>query len=340
MKSKIFIFVAFLKIIFSNPFLLDIEKIDNPTEMDYKRLQQKLIDLYIKKYCEDFYIEEKKINTNLMDKELFLSRTLRAANAVIIDKEKNLFPSKKLKKINAGGDTCVVCCIPFNANYVDMLEQQIKGLENTGYQGFHLAFIGAYPNPTGNELKYAAVPYCFKIFSILEAAKLGFKKIIWLDAAYMPLKSINFIQKELELDGVFYTHLPPGGFKFRDGKDRIPNATKQLFIRLLGVDPCAVNYVVAAVMGFNVEDPLFEEMAKDYYKLVDLGTPFLSHNPEEFVLSAILGQPKFFRWYSKNNKKNYCNLKNQEFVSQRKNNNPLFLFLPHPSASIINSTRK
>jgi hypothetical protein len=336
MKS-IYLFIVLFSCSFSiqadpsraNPFLLPIEKKLNLSLEDFKELQVKLNDLKLVDYAKNFYANEKKKNANLMDEYFFLGRVLRASTTTIIDENKNKLPRKELIEINGGGDCCIVCYVTYTANYTEMLEQQIKELKRVGFKGFHLGFYGGYPNPTGEEIKFAAVPYAFKIFALKEAALLGFKKVMWLDAALVPNKNIQFLEKLLDEVGAIYTNLPPNGFYWYAGKrigDHLPETTRKAFTDLIKIDPNLVNYVCGGLIAFNTTDALFNEFLKDYYFLVSIGYPFLSINPEEYVFTAILAQEKFKNWYNFNEKNKVLSLKDNHLF---KSPASLFKILPH-----------
>jgi hypothetical protein len=309
MKRHLFIFITHFFLLSAyaispskNPFLLSF---DDNLELSHDRyldLQNKLNDLDLVDFLTNIYQKEKSKNPKWTNLHTFLSRNLRAAKAIVIDENKQLLPKKELIAINGGGNLCIVCSIPFRANYVEMLNEQIEALKSTGFQGYHLSFFGGYPNPTGEEFKFAAVPYAFKIFAIREAVLLGFEKVAWLDAACIPQKNLQFLENLLDQAAAIYTHLPPRGFENIFKNARLPEQTRLVLKTALNVDPQEVNYVVAAMMAFNTSDSLFKDLIEDYYHLVRLGTPFISLNPEEYVLSTIIGQEKYKKWYEINDK--------------------------------------
>ena len=50
------------------------------------------------------------------------------------------------------------------------------------------------------------------------------------------------------------------------------------------------------VFGLKMDSAKVQRLIEYYYLLVDMGLPFLSCFPEEFVLSAIIGRPEFHHW--------------------------------------------
>jgi len=76
------------------------------------------------------------------------------------------------------GDNCIVCCVPFNRIYPELVLSQVAALKETGFNGYYLYQIGGFPNPTGKEIRHVGVPHSFKIFMTLEAQRLGFSALL------------------------------------------------------------------------------------------------------------------------------------------------------------------
>ena len=66
--------------------------------------------------------------------------------------------------------------------------------------------------------------------------------------------------------------------------------TRSLIEEISGVDVLKNRYVSAQIIGFDLNAPLSKEFISEYYKLVELGLPFLSCFPEEYVFSSIVGK--------------------------------------------------
>jgi hypothetical protein len=319
-----------------NPFLIDFEEKEDLSQEDYLILQEKLAQHDIKDYLRSFYKNNKDKCPDLIDEIEFLSRTMRALKTKFIDVENNLFPHVDLIKINGGGNTCIVSGAPFRIYYPEMLALQIEQLKKTGFNGYHLSFWGAFPNPSGREIKYCAIPYAKKLLAILEAKKRGFENVIWIDSALIPNKDITPLFADLEKVGCIYTNLDKNGFSEK-GKQYLPPDTSEVLKQLTGHDSKDEPYVVGAILGFNCTDSLFWELEQDYFRCLDLGTPFLSCNPEEYVLTAILAQPKFKRWREYNCKNRslfFHNLNFRQFSDLRplRKSNSYFLHIKHPHA--------
>jgi hypothetical protein len=289
----LFLFPLFLT---ANPFKIDFPVKESLTHEDLLEVQNKLAAVDLKPVLDEFYPKNapKKSfwqwNTPLATKEDFGNRISKSLHQTFINPEKGQFPSEHLVKINEGGDRCIVCYVSFNGIYSSLINALPKQLEKVGFNGYLFYKIGGFPNPTGKEIQYAGVPYCFKIFTLLEAQKKGFQKVLWIDAAFLPLKDpsplFDWIDKH---DCFLKMHEPFAKF--------ILPKTRSLIQQISGVDVLKSNYVSAQVIGFNLESPLAKEFIAEYYRLVELGYPFVSCFPEEYVFSCIVGRdPK--KWMS------------------------------------------
>jgi hypothetical protein len=190
-----------------------------------------------------------------------------------------------------------VCCAPFavnegaqvNKSRAENIKTIAAALQSTGFNGYFYYQIGGFPNPTGKEIQYAGVPYSFKIFMMLEAHKLGFNKVLWIDSALLPLRNPVSFFGWIETRGYFLrgwkTPSNAWGFIFPQ--------TRQLLQELTGTDVLNSFWIDTTIFGLKMDNPLVQKLIEEYYRMADLGTPFLSCFPEIFVLSALLGKPEF-----------------------------------------------
>jgi hypothetical protein len=228
----------------------------------------------------------------------FWRRCSRGLRQELINPGKGFYPKQELIKIGEGGDRCIVCCAPYRVLEEDpgtrarFLEGIAEALTKTGFHGYFLSLVGGFPNPTGKEICYAGIPYCFKIFMMLEAYKLGFNNVLWIDSACLPLHDptplFNEIQKK---ETLLYLNPPSPDFK-----KYIFENTRKLLKQMTGVNVLQTNCVATMVFGLKMDSEKVQQLIEEYYALVDMGLPFLSCYPEEFVLSALIGKPEFRHW--------------------------------------------
>lgn len=289
-KKKLFPFIFLLPLqLLGNPFKIDFPVKEELSQEDYIQLQEKLKTIDIHPLLNSLYPENpprkflRPWSSSLATKQDFYGRISKALSQVLIDPTKGLFPEKHLVKIGKGGDNCIVCYASFNGRYVTLLRNLSKELDKLGFNGYILYRIGGFPNPTGKEIQYCAVPYSFKIFSILEANKMGFSKVLWVDSAFFPLKDPTPLFDWIEKQGCFIkSHNAFSKF--------ILPKTAEYIQKVTGVDVLESKYVSAQILGFDFKSSKTEEFIHKYYELVDLGFPFFSCFPEEYVFSSIIGQ--------------------------------------------------
>ena len=280
-------------VLLSSPFAISFPEKQDLTNEDYIEVQKQIRNINIIPTVEALY---KSLPPFLKYTtfEDFLGRCSKGLVQVLIDPEKGYLPEKKLVKIGEGGDRCIVTCGPYNGKYPSYVNSIVMGLKEQGFNGYFYYLIGGWPNPTGKEIKYVGVPYSFKIFTMLEAQKLGFNNILWIDSACYPIRDLTPLFDHIEQKGALLnSFLVP-----TDAWQYIFPQTAEVLRQLTGTNVLFWTYYVNTIaFGLKMDTQEAREIVETYYKLADLGTPFLSTYPEEWVLTAILGQPKFSHWH-------------------------------------------
>lgn len=273
-----------------NPFLIDIEDKDDYDWNDYVNIQQQLeeksasLDAFLQKLYPD-----EPIRTSL---EEMKRRTKKGVTQKIIDGSGSL-PTKQLFSLGNGGKNCIVCCTPLLNNRCDASQIILQSLKEVEFNGHFLLLNGGFPNPTGTEMKYVGVPYSFKIFMMLEAKKMGFEKVIWIDAACYAINNLQPLFDKLESSDAIFTPYPPNVFGSDTCNNIVFPKTIELLNSLVNRDIRNDTTINSIVFGLNFASPIVNEFIKEYYDMVKLGLPFLSCFPEEIVFTAILNQPKY-----------------------------------------------
>lgn len=288
-KSCFFSLIFLFQAAFSNPFLIDFPVKDSLTEEDYAKVQQKLRSVDIASFIETRYPNPppKKIfppwASALATKEDFMGRISKATGQMLIDPEGKRKSIKQLIRIGSGGDRCLVSYASFNGKYIDLLESLPERLEQIGFNGYLLYRIGGFPNPTGKEIRYAAVPYVFKIFSMMEARNEGFSKVLWIDSAFLPLQNPEPLFRWIEKEGCF--------FKLHESFSKfILPKTVECLLEKTGVNVLQARYVSAQIFGLDFSRDYTRTFLDRYYEMVEAGFPFFSCFPEEYVFTALVGK--------------------------------------------------
>lgn len=280
------LFFAITICCYANPFRIDIEDKQGPLSIEeYLLIQDKLSHIDLSSQIHALYPPQKKWKMpwepSLAKENDFLQRISKSLKSTLA--APHLIPSQHLISIGKGGPYCIVCYASFNGLYENLATTLPEALEKTGFHGHLLLLIGGFPHPTGKELAYAGVPYCFKIFTMLEAQKQGFSQVLWIDAALLPLKDPTPLFTWLQEKGSFC--------KMHDSfaKFILPQ-TRELLLTKTGVDVLKTRYLSTQVFGLDLTTPESQKLIKNYYEMVQEGWPFFSCFPEEYVLTSLIGQ--------------------------------------------------
>ena len=282
-----------------NPFLIEIEDKEEYTIEDYRNIHNQLKEKNIDNILKDLY----SYKNNLYGFDDFKNRCTTGLRQKLIEEDESVLPEKKLYKLGNYQDSknCIVCCAPFSRENIDFdknidnksrliaSQQIIKSLKEVGYDGYFYLFNGGFPTPTGKEMKYVGVPYCFKIFMMLEAKKLGFEKVIWIDsgcyAVNNPKKLFDILDCE---DTLFYSVRNHNNYDAM-----VFQRTINLLNVITDTNLHEAPYVLTIVFGLNMKSEIIEKLISEYYEMVELGWPFLSIFPEEIVLTSLFNKPEY-----------------------------------------------
>ena len=269
-----------------SPFFFELPTYEENEELFLKKVEERMQNSSIQKNIDSLLLMEKeKLSLNdssfLEMKDHLYQRVLMGCTQKLISNEQ----TKRLVKVNKGSSRCIVTTIDGSKKRnPELIFQMIKNLEAIGYDGYVYFRIGGFPNPTGKEMQYAAVPYSFKIFLMLEAKNLGFPYVLWVDARLMPLRSLDPIFSALKSNHAFLV------------KDKIMSRVNFTTFslaeleKITGINPL-LNYRVATpVFGLDFAYPPVEKFINDYYACCESGFPFFSVFPEEHVLSTIFAK--------------------------------------------------
>jgi hypothetical protein len=290
-----------------NPFILDIDEKDEYDYNDYLVIQAKLEEKNnsIDSFLESLY-PEKGMTTTLDEMK---RRTKRGVCQKIIDLSNNSVPTQQLYKVGDGGNG-KHCIVSYNSLFIDRYTVSntiLQSLEEVGFNGHFLQLIGGFPNPSGREMKYAGVPYSFKIFMILEAKKLGFEKVIWIDSVcYAVNNPENLFEMLSECDAVFRS-FPANCFSNNTCENILFPKTIELLTELTGRDVRNDRNINSIIFGLNLNSPMITKFISEYYEMVELGLPFLSSFPEEIVFTTILNKPEYQYIFNYNHERLYIN---------------------------------
>ena len=265
---------------FFNPFQIPFEDKKEIDNNDTIEIQSLLRQVNTKPKLMEYYPVDLGLFERFEPVKEFESRITRCLKQVLIDPQKGLLPERELVKINEGGEDCFVLCCPLNGIYPQLLKSLIQGLKEIGFNGYVYYRIGGFPNPTGKEAKWAGVPYSFKLFMMMEAHQLGLQHLIWLDCALFPFKNPQSLFQRVRDEGSLMLH------RKHPSKEILP-VTKSILEVTTQVDVSKARHVRMWVFGLDMGQRWAKTFLEQYTHLVQLGTPFISCYPEEFVISAL-----------------------------------------------------
>jgi hypothetical protein len=277
--------LLFLLGAFANPFEIEIETKKEPLQEDYEALERALKEISVAPLILQNYPMNWDIGNWFTKREPysvqdFILRCSKGLMQHFFVDEYNCYPKIVHQKGEQKRD-CIVFFCSYDGPYPHILPELVGALREVGFDGGIYYRIGGYPNPTGDELRYAGVPYAFKVFAIQEALMMGYENVLWLDTSAWPLAGVEDIFQEIATEG----------FYFDSGKSNplglLPLAKKELDA-YLGRSIASERKVAGWIMGISNQDPRTKKILEDYKSLVRLGIPFLSVNPEEYVLTAVL----------------------------------------------------
>lgn len=235
----------------------------NPSIEDYKRIQ-------------NYLSNAPRPELKYLNHPGTVFRERRIRNFKIITENQN--PEFHVRFFNNDSDNkenCIVTYVSFHQVYIDSLNDLINQLDKIGFNGHLIYRIGGWPLTEENSLELFDVPYAFKIFSILEAQKLGYKNCLWLDACFYPLKPLDPIFKHIDEYGVFIR--PMHGYNSTGHIQEfatlaLGDVSLSEFLKFTPVVTNAIGFDLKSARGKEILD-LWLTMAKN-----KLG--FLSHIPE------------------------------------------------------------
>lgn len=266
-----------------NPFITHLHFGETISKTDLENQQRYLrcikVDYILAPRYQEYY-KNLPFGFKAISYDDFANRLHRGLWQTMIDSKNDLIPEKQVIEINGGGKDCVVLFSSLDRVYPSYIRSLIEALKEVGFKGSIYYRIGGYPNPNGDEIYLAGVPYAFKLFMLEEARNLGFRYLLWLDASLFPLRNPQPLFELIRSKGVVYKETAPLP------QFMLPKTRDEIY-RLLGVDVLACKHLRMPVFGIDTNLDWFNQFLREHKRMAILGTPFLSCLPEEFILTAL-----------------------------------------------------
>jgi hypothetical protein len=225
-------------------------------------------------------------------------RSQRIRNFRLIDDGEN--PEFKILYLNgdpSNKTNCIVTYISYNGTYKKGLSTLIKCLETVGFNGHVIYRIGGWPDVEEGSLELFDVPYVFKIFSIMEAKRLGYKNCMWLDVSYKILKPLDEIFDHIDHFGVYFQCSSDYSNKshIQEFATNALGFSLSEFLKLPAVS--------ASVVGVGLHHLVGESFLNSWFEMARGRIGFLSFIPEQAPLCALAERLQL--WSFAGNKKHY-----------------------------------
>ncbi len=198
-------------------------------------------------------------------------------------------PRAEIVKFGEKGDCCVITYASFNQHYPEAVKLLQEQLEKIGFQGHFFYRIGGWPDLEGGSLTLAHVPYAFKPCLFREAKRLGYRKILWLDASIRPLKPLDFAFQKMEDTGVFF---------YPSGNDlaRYCSQIAADYFDVSAEELRGMSSVAAGIIGLDLDHPNGQKVLDLWMEAAQNEEGFLSPRPEQNALSMIAYQLGLGDW--------------------------------------------
>jgi hypothetical protein len=155
---------------------------------------------------------------------------------------------------------CIISC-GVGGWYAAGVERLHRSLVYNGYAGAMLLYKDAYPPDCP---PHSGNPYAFKIYAFLEAIKLGYRQIMWLDSSFWCVKTPHHIFDDIIDNGVV---------GFSSGYNLAQTAPDNLLKRMGWSRDYAETLpeIATGMVGLNLDNPNGKAVFDLWSKLCDEG---------------------------------------------------------------------
>ena len=272
-----------------------LSDINNPSLDDYLKFEKYL--LYGRRPYLDIMFQI--VIDHGWQVEIQHDRTICAASRVLqrfkFVGSNGELPVKKI--VSIGGvsledrSRCIVMFSSYNYDatwgkelYSTKMNAVIRELEEEGYKGHVLCYLGGYPMLAQGGLHLAHVPYSFKILALIEASQMGYQDVLWIDTSVHPTNDLSEVFLTIEKNGYFL--LTNGANVLYDYNFRIIPDTPVKSCGLTISDLSNIPHIVATIMGISFRTPFQHDFLNDWYQMTAATWPAMTFYPEEFLVSV------------------------------------------------------
>ena len=163
------------------------------------------------------------------------------------------------------GRRCVISLATGKKTFVDCLKRLEESLRRVNFKGDFIYWSDELP--PGSPSHFEA-PFGFKPFCFMEAKKLGYDQILWMDSALVAIRPLEPIFKILEQKGyaLFKNYTRTLGEWCSDEVLRMNNMTRE--------DAMKIPEVNAAGIGLNLKNAIANEFLRMWHQKATDGRTF------------------------------------------------------------------
>ncbi len=180
-------------------------------------------------------------------------------------------------------ENCILIYSTFNRNFPNALKRLLKLIVESDYKGHVLYRLGGWPNEAGGSLVLSHVPYGFKCSFFKEAERMGFKRVLWLDSAVVPVASLNDIFAMIEDKGYFVM-----GNSHMIGP--YMNPITAVYFGLTMEQTQQIPSCSAGLFGVDLTQKVGKNLLNDWYHAAHDKDAFFSLRSDQNALSMLLSQ--------------------------------------------------
>ncbi|MBS0652885.1 MAG: glycosyltransferase family 2 protein [Verrucomicrobia bacterium] len=208
-------------------------------------------------------------------------RTIR-----IIGDSPDQIPKTGIVHVNSNGEekeNCVILYSTYNRSYPQGLARLLNCIAQSDFKGDVLYRVGGWPDEEGGSLLLSHVPYAFKPSFFKEAQQLGYKRILWLDTAVVPVASLNEVFAMMKDKGCFVMGNVPMIGPFM-------NAHAAAYFGLTMEDTYKIPSCSSGLFGVDLSQKVCRDLLDNWYRAAQDPDAFFSTRPDQNTLSILLYQ--------------------------------------------------
>ena len=191
-------------------------------------------------------------------------------------------------------ENCIVTYVSCDERYESHLDKLIHQLKSIGFDGHVIFRVGGWPNTEEGSLQFFDVPYAFKVYSILEAKRLGYKNCLWIDSCHLPLKKLDPIFKHIDEHGVFlFIQADPLTLTATvDVTGYIQEFAARALANISVLEFCRLPVATSAVVGLDVTSDRGLKILYAWQEMIESKLGCLSFIPEMAPLFVLVDRFK------------------------------------------------